>query len=144
MGFGVALAVAGAVALCSGMIAALYSRNPKVMDLAAPLLMLVAVFHLFDATNAVAANALRGYKKALVPMLAFAVGLWGLGLGGGYLSAYTDILGPARGAPGFWMGAIAGMAVAAASVTLYFARVSRAAMQGAAVKHPAQTARGHA
>lgn len=144
MGFGVALAVAGTVALCSGMIAALYSRDPKVMDLAAPLLMLVAAFHLFDATNAVAANALRGYKKALVPMLAFAVGLWGLGLGGGYLLAYTDILGPARGAPGFWMGAIAGMAVAATAVTLYFARVSRDAMLGAAMNPPAEAARRHA
>ena len=131
MGFGVALALAAAIALCSGMIAALYSRDPQVMGLAAPLLMLVAAFHLFDATNAVAANALRGYKKALVPMLAFAVGLWGLGLGGGYLLAYTDLMGAARGAPGFWMGAIAGMAVAAASVTLYFARVSRMAMESA-------------
>ena len=88
-------------------------------------------FGYMDATNAVAANALRGYKKALVPMLAFAVGLWGLGLGGGYLLAYTDLMGAARGAPGFWMGAIAGMAVAAASVTLYFARVSRMAMESA-------------
>ena len=131
MGFAIALALATTVALCSAMIAALYSRDPKVMDLAAPLLMLVAAFHLFDATNAVAANALRGYKKALVPMLAFAVGLWGLGLGGGYLLAYTDFLGTARGAPGFWLGAIAGMAVAAASVTLYFARVSRMAVDSA-------------
>jgi MATE family multidrug resistance protein len=92
----------------------------------------VAVFHVFDATNAVAANALRGYKKALVPMIAFAVGLWLVGLGGGYLLAFSDTFAAPLGARGFWLGAIAGMAIAAFAVTSYFARVSRAAMENAA------------
>ena len=124
-----ALSVAAMVALASTPIAALYSRDAEVVRIAAPLLMLVAAFHIFDATNAVAANALRGYKKAMVPMLAFAVGLWGVGLGGGYLLAYTTTFGRALGAPGFWIGAIVGMAVAALSVTIYFARVSRISME---------------
>lgn len=128
IGAGCALAVALLVAAASEPIAALYSRDPAVVRIAAPLLLLVAAFHVFDASNAVAANALRGYKKAFVPMLAFAVGLWGVGLGGGYLLAYTGTFGRALGASGFWLGAIAGMAVAALAVIAYFGRVSRAAL----------------
>ena len=125
IGLGTALVVALSLALLSPMIAALYSKDADVVRIAAPLIMLVAAFHIFDATNAVAANALRGYKKALVPMIAFALALWIIGLGGGYLLAYTSMLGAPMGAAGFWTGAIAGMAVAAVIVTAYFGRVSR-------------------
>ena len=127
IGLAVALTLAAIIAASSGSLAALYSKDDAVVQIAAPLILLVAAFHVFDATNAVAANALRGYKLALVPMLAFAVGLWGVGLGGGYLLAYTSTFGPARGAPGFWIGAITGMAVAALAVVWYFAYVSRTA-----------------
>ena len=126
IGVVVALFLASLVAALSLPIAALYSKDPVVVGIAAPLLALVAMFHLFDATNAVASNALRGYKKALVPMLAFAAGLWGVGLGGGYLLAYTSTFGAPLGARGFWIGAIIGMAVAALAVTAYFARISQA------------------
>jgi MATE family multidrug resistance protein len=132
IGLGLACLVAAAVALANTPLAALYSRDPSVIAAAAPLVALVAVFHVFDATNAVAANALRGYKKALVPMIAFAVGLWLVGLGGGYLLAFSDTFAAPLGARGFWLGAIAGMAIAAFAVTSYFARVSRAAMENAA------------
>ena len=121
----VALFLASFVAAFSLPIATLYSKDQEVVAIAAPLVALVALFHLFDATNAVASNALRGYKKALVPMLAFAAGLWGVGLGGGYLLAYTSAFADPLGARGFWIGAITGMAVAALAVTAYFARVSR-------------------
>jgi MATE family multidrug resistance protein len=93
----------------------------------AALLALVAGYHLFDALQAVTVNALRGYKRAVVPLVINVVGLWTLGLGGGYLLALTDItalsgLGIATplGVRGFWIGAIAGMAVATGSVIVYF------------------------
>ena len=128
IGLCTALAVALLLAVFSPAIAGLYSKDDQVVRIAAPLILLVAAFHIFDATNAVAANALRGYKKALVPMIAFALALWIIGLGGGYLLAYTSTLGPPMGAAGFWTGAIAGMAVAAIVVTAYFGRVSRASL----------------
>ena len=99
-----------------------------------------------DAVNSVAANVVRAYKKALVPMLSFALALWIVGLGGGYLLAFgppssapllrtfwaalpgTTGLAP-LGAAGFWIGAIAGMALAAAIGLAYFAHVSKTALR---------------
>ena len=93
--------------------------------------MFVAGYHLFDAVQAVTVNVLRGYKRAVVPMLIYGTGLWGVGLAGGYLLALTDFavvnLGfPAPlGARGFWAGAIAGMALSGIAVAGYFLFVSR-------------------
>ena len=115
-------------------IAALYTTDPRVQKVAIPLIMLVALYHLGDALQAVAVNALRGYKKSVVPMLIYATLLWGLGLGGGILLGLTDTFGPARGAPGFWIAAIASLWLVAGLVALYLNAVSRAesGIQGAA------------
>ena len=132
IGLGVALCVAALLAWLSPSIAGLYTRDAEVMRVATPLILMVAGFHVFDAMNAVASNALRGYKKAWVPMLTFALALWIVGLGGGYLLAFTTFFGAPLGAIGFWTGAITGMALAAIAVTVYFAHVSHAAMRRAA------------
>ena len=135
IGLAAALCVALAIFLFHEPITRLYTRDANVALLAAPLTLMVALFHIFDATNAVAANVTRAYKKALVPMLAFALALWIVGLGGGYWLAYGG--GHAGGAPagnaplgahGFWIGAITGMALAALICTTYFARVARQAL----------------
>jgi len=138
IGLGVALCVATLLAWYSPLIAGLYTRDAKVMQVAAPLILMVAGFHVFDAMNAVASNALRGYKKAWVPMLTFALALWIVGLGGGYLLAFTTFFVAPMGAIGFWAGAIIGMAIAALAVTGYFSHVSNAAMRRA-VAMPAGT-----
>ncbi|MFH1045108.1 MAG: MATE family efflux transporter [Pseudomonadota bacterium] len=98
---------------------------------------------LFDAVQAVVVNVLRGYKRAVVPMLIYAVALWGVGLGGGYVIGLTRVdlawiglfapgLSTPMGAPGFWLAAIASLALASSLVTAYFLRVSRAATTSAA------------
>jgi len=107
-------------------IAALYTTDLEVQRVATPLIMLVALYHLGDALQAVAVNALRGYKKSVVPMLIYASMLWGLGLGGGFLLGLTDTVGPARGAPGFWFAGIASIWLAAGLVAVYLNGVSRA------------------
>lgn len=106
-------------------LAALYTTDLDVQRIAAPLIMLVGLYHLGDALQAVAVNALRGYKKSVVPMVIYATMLWGLGLGGGILLGLTDALGPARGAPGFWIAAIASLWLVAGLVALYLNAVSR-------------------
>lgn len=106
-------------------IAALYSTDLQVQAAAIPLIALVALYHLGDALQAVAVNALRGYKKSVVPMLIYVVLLWGAGLGGGFLLGLTDTLGPARGAPGFWIAAIGSLWLVAGLVALYLNAVSR-------------------
>ena len=129
IGLAAALVVALAIYLFHQPIARLYTRDAGVALLAAPLVVMAALFHIFDATNAVAANISRAYKKALVPMIAFALALWIVGLGGGcWLAFGAGAGGPQLGAQGFWIGAIGGMALAAAICTAYFARVSSRAL----------------
>ncbi len=105
-------------------IAALYTTDLDVRKAAAPLVMLVALYHLGDALQAVAVNALRGYKRSVIPMVIYATMLWGLGLGGGIVLGLTDTLMPALGAPGFWIAAIAGIWLAAGMVAIYLNGVS--------------------
>lgn len=107
------------------LIASLYSTDLQVQAAAIPLIGLVALYHLGDALQAVAVNALRGYKKSVVPMLIYAILLWGAGLGGGFLLGLTDTFGPARGAPGFWIAAIGSLWLVAVLVALYLNAVSR-------------------
>jgi MATE family multidrug resistance protein len=74
------------------------------------------------------AQVLRGYKRATVPMVIYALSLWGVGLGGGYLLGLTDSLGAARGAAGFWIAGVASLSIAGAGVLAYFLRVSAQAI----------------
>lgn len=130
-GIGTALAIAvvvsAAVFLATESIASLYSVDAGVRQLAGRLLALVAVYHLADSVQAVAVNVLRGYKRAVVPMLIYAVALWGVGLGGGYSLGLAGIEGFAAplGAPGFWIASTAALFLAGGLVTVYFLRVSR-------------------
>ena len=105
-------------------IAALYTTDLQVQAAAIPLISLVALYHLGDALQAVAVNALRGYKKSVIPMLIYVALLWGAGLGGGYLLGLTDTFGPARGATGFWIAAIVSLWLVAGLVALYLNAVS--------------------
>jgi MATE family multidrug resistance protein len=73
----------------------------------------------------VAVNALRGYKKSFVPMLIYTITLWCIGIGGGYVLGLTNTFGPARGATGFWIAAIASLWLVAGMVALYLNVVSR-------------------
>ena len=66
----------------------LYTANPVIVAAALPLLAWVALFHVADAAQTVAAFVLRAYRIATLPLLVYAVALWGVGLGGGYLAAF--------------------------------------------------------
>ena len=95
--------------------------------------MLVGGYHVFDAMSAVIVNALRGYKRAVVPFVVNVVGLWIVGLAGGYVIGLKNVpslsaLGMTTplGVRGFWIGATAGMLVTAAALFVYFLRVSGA------------------
>ena len=129
LGLGVAIVIAavtgsviwfGAGALARG-----YTTDTAVAAAATSLLAVVAFYHVVDAVQAVMAQVLRGYKRATAPMVIYALALWGVGLGGGYLLALTDSLGPARGAAGFWMAAVVSLTLAGAGVTGYFLWISR-------------------
>jgi len=128
-GVAIGLVIAVLVSLAAEGIARLYTLDAGVARLAGGLLALVAIYHVFDAVQAVAVNVLRGYKRALIPMLIYAFALWGVGLGGGYTLGLTDWLGPARGAAGFWMAAVASLLLAGGMVSAYFGVVSTQAIR---------------
>ena len=98
----------------------LYSSDGAVIAAALPLVAWVAVFHVADAAQTIAAYVLRAYKIALVPMLIYVGAMWGVGLGGGWLLAF-DVPGgvaPAlQGARGFWFAATAGLVLAALALS---------------------------
>lgn len=126
LGLGLACAViaGSAVWLGAAPIARAYTADAAVAAAAQALLAIVAVYHVGDALQAVVVQILRGYKRALAPMLIYAICLWGIGLGGGYVLGLTDHLGPPRGAAGFWTAAVVSLSLAGVVLTVYFLAVS--------------------
>ncbi len=131
-----ALAVAAAISLLAPQIAGLYTPDAGVGGIATTLIAWVALYHVFDGVLAVAVNVLRGYKKATVPMVIYALALWGVGLGGGYVLGLTELAGPARGAEGYWQAAAASLAFAGVLVTGYLLRISAYRVPVAAATSP--------
>ncbi len=128
IGMLISTALSIAVALNAQNLAAIYTTDETVRRIAASLLLLVLFFHPFDALQGIFAQILRGYKRATVPMVIYALALWGVGLAGGYVLGLTDTFGAPCGVAGFWMGAIAGLGMAGVSVTLYFRHVAAQAV----------------
>jgi MATE family multidrug resistance protein len=117
IGIVVAAAVGCAVYLLREQVIGLYTGNPVIVAAALPLLAWVALFHVADAAQTIAAFVLRAYRIATVPMLVYVFAVWGVGLGGGYLAAFDSLgISPAwmHGASGFWSMATVGLTVAAA------------------------------
>ena len=136
---GVCLA-AGVGALIYGLrhsVVRLYTDDAAVIAAALPLLAWVALFHTADAAQCVASFVLRAYRIATIPMLIFAVSLWGVGLGGGYVLAF-DVTGltpqPLLGARGFWTASTAGLVLAALGLSGLLALVLRRQRRREAVR----------
>jgi MATE family multidrug resistance protein len=124
IGVGVAAVVGGAVYFLREQVVGLYTANPVIVAAALPLLAWVALFHIADAAQTVAAFVLRAYRIATLPLLIYVVALWGVGLGGGYLAAFDPAgISPAwmHSARGFWSMATIGLTVAAISLSALLA-----------------------
>jgi MATE family multidrug resistance protein len=126
LGLGLATLVAGAVFVARVQVLGLYTGNPVVIAAALPLLAWAVLFHIADATQALAAAVLRAWRIATAPTLIYVLALWGVGLGGGWLLAF-DVGGlvPAawRGAGGFWIAATLGLVLSAIGLVVLLAWV---------------------
>ena len=125
---GLALALGGAVYFAREPVLRLYTDNPAVIAAALPLLAWVALFHAADAAQTLAAFVLRAWRIATVPMVIYAVALWGVGLGGGYVLAFDTLgLTPAalHGAVGYWTASTLGLVLAGAGLSLFLAWIIR-------------------
>jgi len=103
-------------------IASLFLKDPAVIDLAARLLLVAALFQLFDGVQVTMAGALRGLGDALAPMIVCAVGYWVLALPFGWLLAFKG----GMGARGVWFGFALGLGIVAVALSLRFAKRTRA------------------
>jgi MATE family multidrug resistance protein len=79
---------------------------------------------------------LRAYKVAVVPTVIYAVALWGVGLGGGYLLGF-NVTGFTpewlTGARGFWVANTVSLAIAGIGLLLYWRGVSKRYLRAEAV-----------
>lgn len=125
-----AVIVGAAVLFLRRELVSLYTHDAAVLAIAVPLLPFIAFYQMFDALQVMTAFILRAYKIALIPTVIYALSLWGVGLGGGYVLGFGllgDVAATLRGAAGFWAANGLSLMVAGALLVSYFNRVSRVA-----------------
>ncbi len=86
-----------------------FSTEPEVIALAAQLLVVAAIFQLFDGVQVIASGALRGMADVKVPMVITFIAYWLIALPGGYGLGVRGTYGPL----GIWAALAAGLAAAA-------------------------------
>ncbi|RVU45018.1 MATE family efflux transporter [Rubrivivax rivuli] len=137
LGCAIAAVMGAAVYVLRAPVLGLYSQDAAVLAAALPLVAWLAVFHVADAAQTIAAFVLRAYKIATVPVLIYVAALWGVGLGGGYQLAFNvsgQVPVALQGAPGYWVAATAGLVVAGVALSafmLWMMRQQRDAQQAA-------------
>ena len=95
--------------------------NLEVVAIASQLLIIAALFQLFDGIQAVVLGALRGVQDVRVPMYITFVAYWVFGFPiSFYLGQFTSL-----GAFGVWIGLLAGLGAAAIFLYLRFNNVTR-------------------
>lgn len=118
--------------LTRGWIARAYTPDQGIIAAALPLFFFIAFYQLFDAVQVTTAFVLRAYKVAVVPTVMYAISLWGIGLGGGYLlglNPYGFSPPLLQGAAGFWFGNSVSLGLVAAALLWYLRVVQRHAMR---------------
>jgi len=98
-----------------------FNGNPGVVELAAVLLFLAAVFQISDSTQAIAVGLLRGIRDVKYPTLFVAIAYWGLGIPVGYYLAFPAGLG----ASGIWIGFVVGLSFSSIVNTVRFLQKTR-------------------
>ena len=112
--------------VCSGLLfvvspeplIALFSRDPAVLALGSSLLLIAAVFQLFDGLQGVVTGTLRGLGDTRTPMITNLAAHWLIGLPVGYSLCFVA----GWGAPGLWWGLSVGLIMAGVVLTTVWAR----------------------
>lgn len=120
LGVGIMLLWAIAFILGNNILPGFYIDDPKVLAIAAPLMVIAGFFQLSDGIQVVCAGALRGLQDVKVPSLLIFVAYWIIALPTGYLLAF-----PAGfGALGIWFGLLLGLTLTATAMVVRFHRLS--------------------
>lgn len=106
----------------------LFTDHSDVLTLAISLTGFVIFYQMFDSAQITPAFILRAYKVAILPTILYAVTLWGIGLGGGYLIAFNhfgftpEIM---QNPAGFWFASGLGLCLCALTLNLLLRIVSK-------------------
>jgi MATE family multidrug resistance protein len=118
---GIVMAVSSVVILAArGPIAAAYTSDLEVRELAVWLLLFVAAFQVPDGLQVGSAGALRGFKDAKVPMALNFFAYWMVGFPAAWWFGIRQGAGPS----GIWAGLIAGLVTCAALLIWRYKRVA--------------------
>ncbi len=108
-------------ALAGHALASGFTPDSAVVALATRLLIVAAIFQLFDGGQVVSAGMLRGLTDVKVPTVITFIAYWVLSLPLGYVLAFHTTLGPI----GVWTGLAAGLSCAAVLLARRFHRLTR-------------------
>jgi MATE family, multidrug efflux pump len=121
MGVSLAVAVMAVFLVWGRAIASLFIADPRVVSTATTLLVVAAVFQIFDGSQVINSAALRALTDVNVPAVITFVAYWVIALPVGYFLGIRGGFGPA----GIWTGLAAGLAVAAVLLGLRYLRLTR-------------------
>jgi multidrug resistance protein, MATE family len=98
-----------------------FTRDEGVLTIGASLLLVAAVFQLFDGLQGVATGVLRGFGDTRSPMLWNLAGHWFIGLPLGYVLAF--VIG--FGVVGLWWGLSTGLIICGVALVIVWMRRTR-------------------
>ena len=96
-----------------------YVNDPEVIQMAAGLIIIAALFQLSDGIQVVGLGALRGLEDVKVPSLISLLAYWLLALPIGYLLGFVA----GMGTTGIWTGLLIGLSIAAVLLFLRFRKI---------------------
>jgi MATE family multidrug resistance protein len=106
--------------LAGGWIVRGFTADPDVAALATRLLLVAAIFQIFDGGQVVGVGALRGLTDVTIPTFITFIAYWLVALPAAYLLGFKTQLG----AIGIWVGLAAGLACAAVLLASRLARAT--------------------
>jgi multidrug resistance protein, MATE family len=106
--------------LLNNIIPQFYVKDPEVINIAAGLIIIAALFQISDGVQVVGLGALRGLEDVKVPGMISLLAYWVVALPIGYVLGFTL----EGGANGIWTGLLFGLTVAAILLFFRFRKLS--------------------